>query len=152
LIYADDNRGEVANGFDWCPGNLNYTGSPDNTNTALLMAGLLGPYLRSPGVYKCPADRSCSGPAPNGLENGTVGPPRVRSISMSQMFRTWPEGHSPAPPAEGGMWRIYGKTSDMVNPAPCNLWVTIDENPDSINDAAFAVKMDLLGWQDGPGT
>src|SRR2546423_10805371 len=44
----------------------------------------------------------------------------------------------------------------MVNPLPVNLWVFIDENPDSVNDAGFAVKMDLQGnaasWQDGPGT
>ena len=44
----------------------------------------------------------------------------------------------------------------MVHPAPCNLWVIIDENPDSVNDAAFAVKMDYQGrtamWQDGPAT
>ena len=32
------------------------------------------------------------------------------------------------------------------------LWLTIDENPDSVNDAGFAVKMTLPGWQDGPGT
>jgi prepilin-type processing-associated H-X9-DG protein len=44
----------------------------------------------------------------------------------------------------------------MVNPHPAGLWVIIDENPDSINDAAFAVKMDAQGrnaiWQDGPAT
>ena len=70
---------------------------------------------------------------------------------MSQMFRTWPDGHSTSPP-----WRIYGKSSSMVNPQPVNLWVIMDENPDSVNDAAYAVKMDLQGaaatWQDGPGT
>lgn len=76
---------------------------------------------------------------------------------MSQMFRTLEstdppgEGHSKSPP-----WRIYPKTSDIINPQPSNLWVLIDENPDSVNDAAYAVKMDLSGpaatWQDGPGT
>lgn len=40
-------------------------------------------------------------------------------------------GHSSSPP-----WRIYPKTSDMINPLPSNLWVIIDENPDSVNDAA----------------
>ncbi|MCC6822027.1 MAG: hypothetical protein V9H26_21990 [Verrucomicrobiota bacterium] len=43
----------------------------------------------------------------------------------------------------------------MVRPAPANHWVIIDENPDSVNDAAFAVAMDSQGggarWQDGPG-
>lgn len=146
LMYADDHQTKVANAFDWVPGWLDYSGSADNTNINYLMQGLLGPYLRSSAIYKCPADLSKS--------MGRTGEARVRSISMSQMFRTWADGHSPAPPI--GAWRIYGKTSDMVAPQPSNLWVTIDENPDSVNDAAFAVKMDYQGrsalWQDGPAT
>ena len=146
LLYADENRNEVANAFDWAQGGLNYSGSPDNTNTAILKDSLMGPYVKNVAVYKCPADQS--------KMFGNRGEPRVRSISMNQMFRTWPEGHSPAPPL--GAWRIYGKTSDIIKPAPSQVWVTIDENPDSVNDAAFAVKMDYQGatslWQDGPAT
>jgi prepilin-type N-terminal cleavage/methylation domain-containing protein/prepilin-type processing-associated H-X9-DG protein len=146
LMYADDHQNNVANAFDWVAGGLDYGGKTDNTNTALLAQSLVAPYLKSVAVFKCPADRS--------LSYGTRGEPRVRSISMNQMFRTWPSGHSPAPPE--GPWRIYGKTSDMINPQPCNLWVIIDENPESVNDAAFAVKMDYQGrvaiWQDGPAT
>jgi prepilin-type N-terminal cleavage/methylation domain-containing protein/prepilin-type processing-associated H-X9-DG protein len=142
-MYADDYQDKVANAFDWCPGWLDYAGATDNTNVLRLMNGLLHPYLKSVAVYKCPADLSLSG--------GKRGDPRVRSISMSQMFRTWPSGHSDSPP-----WRIYGKKADMVNPQPANLWVMIDENPDSVNDAAYAVVMDFQGalatWQDGPGT
>ena len=149
LMYADDNTGKVANAFDWTPGWLDYGGATDNTNVLKLQQSLVFPYLKSVAVYKCPADQSQTWgrQAPAGRAN----PPRVRSISMNQMFRTWPEGHSTSPP-----WRIYGKTADMVNPQPANLWVVIDENPDSVNDAAFAVKMDYQGraslWQDGPAT
>ena len=154
IMYADEHETKIANAFDWVPGWLDYNGSTDNTNVADLLIGrlqenpprpaLLAPYLKSVGVYKCPADMSMS--------RGKTGDPRIRSISMNQMFRTWPEGHSPSPP-----WRIYGKTSDMTVPAPVNLWVVIDENPDSVNDAAFAVAMGLpnrqvTGWQDGPAT
>ena len=143
LMYADDNQSKLANAFDWVPGWLDYSGSSDNTNLTYLTQGLLAPFLKSVGVYKCPADLS--------LSLGRKGNPRVRSISMSQMIRTWPEGHSDSPP-----WRIYGKSSQIVNPHPSNLWVIMDENPDSVNDAAYAVKMDLQGasstWQDGPGT
>lgn len=146
LMYADDHLNNVAKAFEWVGGGLDYAGKTDNTNTAILAQGLLNIYLKSTAVYKCPADRS--------LSFGTRGEPRVRSISMSQMFRSTPDGHSPAPPI--GQWTIYSKTSDMVRPQPCNLWVIIDENPDSVNDAAFAVKMDYQGrtalWQDGPGT
>jgi prepilin-type N-terminal cleavage/methylation domain-containing protein/prepilin-type processing-associated H-X9-DG protein len=155
LMYPDDNADNVANAFDWCPGWLNYDGTTDNTNVDLLLVGrrdasgtvvqpaLLGPYLGSAAVYKCPADLSKT--------FGQRGESRVRSISMNQMFRDWPDGHSTSPP-----WTIYPKKATIVNPAPANLWVMIDENPDSVNDAAFAVKMDYRGsvarWQDGPAT
>lgn len=148
MMYADDSHGKVAIAFDtppdelpqvdgWLDGGLNYSGRPDNTNVNLLKEGLLAPYLSSTAVYKCPADMSRS--------FGRTGDPRVRSISMSQMFRTWGGGWSSSPP-----WRIYPKISDMTLPQPANLWVFIDENPDSLNDAAFAVAMSQSLWQDGP--
>ena len=143
IMYADDSEGKVANAFDWVAGGLDYSGRTDNTNTTLLLNGLLGHYLKSATVYKCPADLSKT--------MGTSGEPRVRSISMSQMFRSWGAGWSENPP-----WHIYGKLTDIVAPTPANVWVIIDENPDSINDAAFAVLMGADGrntlWQDGPGT
>ncbi len=148
IMYSDDNHGKVAIAFDtppevvpqvdgWLDGGLNYTGRPDNTNVEILKQGLLAAYLGSTAVYKCPADMS--------RNFGTTGEPRVRSISMSQMFRTWGDGWSSSPP-----WRIYPKTSEMILPQPSNLWVFVDENPDSLNDAAFAVAMSQSLWQDGP--
>jgi prepilin-type N-terminal cleavage/methylation domain-containing protein/prepilin-type processing-associated H-X9-DG protein len=146
LMYADDNQSRLATAFAWVSGGLGYDGHTDNTNLTYLTGGLLAPYLKSVGGYKCPADLSLSGPP-----TGKVGQPRVRSISMSQAFRTHPSEHWDSPP-----WRIFKKSSDMVRPHPAGLWVIIDENPDSINDAAFAVKMDYQGtvalWQDGPAT
>ncbi len=159
LMYADDNSDKVANAFDWCPGWMDYSGSIDNTNLTNLMIGqvdgsgnvrlnakgeidkpaLLGPYTKSAGIYKCPGDLS--------KNFGVTGAPRVRSISMNQMFRDWVDGHTP-----GNIWFIYPKKSSIVRPSPAMLWLTIDENPDSVNDAGFAVKMTLPGWQDGPGT
>jgi len=144
VMYADDHNQRTAGAFAWVGGWLGYDGHSDNTNLAYLAQSLVFPYLRSVGVFKCPADMSKS--------RGRTGDPRVRSISMNQQIRDFPNnGHSDSPP-----WRIYPKTSDMTDPAPVNLWIMIDENPDSINDAAFAVKMDAAGasaaWQDGPAT
>src|SRR5688572_25845688 len=143
LMYADDHQTKVATAWGWVGGGLGYDGHTDNTNLTYLMNGLLAPYLKSVGVYKCPADMS--------LSRGKTGDPRVRSISMSQAFRLHASEHWDSPP-----WRIYIKTTDIVKPPPAMVWVMIDENPDSINDAAFAVKMDYQGrvavWQDGPAT
>ena len=145
LMYADDQEQKLAGAFSWCGGGLGYDGHSDNTNLAYLRQSLIFPYLQNVGVFKCPADRSMS--------RGRNGDPRVRSISMNQQIREQDEnGHSDYP-----RWMRYKKTSDIrKDPKPAMLWVFIDENPDSINDAAYAVKMDLAGaqatWQDGPGT
>ena len=143
LMYAEDNATKVANAFEWVAGGLDYDGRQDNTNLQYLANGLLGPYVKNVGVYKCPADLSRS--------FGKRGDARVRSISLSQAFSSLPNdtGHWTSPP-----WRIYMKTSDIIRPQPAGVWVLVDENPDSINDAAFAVAMDFplatSTWQDTP--
>ena len=62
--------------------------------------------------------------------------------------------NNPVPGQVLSPWHTYTKSSEIVNPAPVNLWVFINENPDSINDAAFAVDMDHSGadaaFVDGP--
>jgi prepilin-type N-terminal cleavage/methylation domain-containing protein len=150
MMYGDDNDSKIANAFSWISGpGVNYSGSDGNTNTIYLTQGFLGSYLKSVGVYKCPADMSRS--------FGKTGDPRVRSISESQAFSSDPAstGHWDSPP-----WRIFMKYSQITLPAPVNVWVFVDENPDSINDAAFAVAMDpaingiplfqATTWQDTP--
>ena len=57
----------------------------------------------------------------------------------------------------GGPWLCYFKESDLGRyPAPSKLWVSANENPDSINDAALAFQMPTgsggsdTGWIDCP--
>ena len=141
-MYADDNRGNLCYPFDWVQGREDYnSNNPDNTNISYLVNGLLGPYVRNPAVYKCPADQS------QVLEGG-VRMPRVRTLSMNQAI-----GPLRSPYIDN-TYRHYLKSSDMDLPSPGNLWVMICESPDSVNDGAFAVKMDPYGfyWQDGPTT
>jgi prepilin-type processing-associated H-X9-DG protein len=150
LMYASDNSSQLATAFEW----VNFELYPDlsfsvnntaNTNLAALMEGQLGPYLKGPAAYRCPEDRSLA-------REGTALLPRVRSVSMSQAIVTPSElGYSwiGSPP-----WYTYYRTTQILRPAPAGLFVFIDENPDSINDAAFAVDMFSSGasaaFQDGP--
>ncbi len=143
LMYGDDHENRLPSAFSWVGGQMNYlSGNTDNTNVTYLRDGALGPYVKNVAVYKCPADQSVI------VING-YSYPRVRTISMSQTFRDFPDGYASDPP-----WRLYAKTSDMIKPTPVNLWVLLDENPDSVNDAAFAVRMvtnlQYDNWQDGP--
>jgi prepilin-type N-terminal cleavage/methylation domain-containing protein/prepilin-type processing-associated H-X9-DG protein len=158
-IYADDNLGAFPPNEDnptggWLRGWLDYNGAPDNTNIAYLIDprfAKLGPYTKSPGVYKCPADQSKS--------RGRTGPPRVRSVAMSQAIGPDTRGTSNPP---RGQWlphppyKVYAKEGELGDPAPVNLWVLLDEHPDSINDGGFAVQMPNTGadtrWVDVPST
>jgi prepilin-type N-terminal cleavage/methylation domain-containing protein/prepilin-type processing-associated H-X9-DG protein len=145
LMYADDNSAKLATTFKWVRGELDFAANnTDNTNLNYLITGQLGPYVINPGVYKCPADRSMA-------REGAALLPRVRSISMNQAI--W----SPTDPQQSWVvapWLTYARTSDIAYPSPVNLWVFVDENPDSINDAAFAVDDSLSGagaaFVDGP--
>jgi len=138
-LYSDDNHdGLVAdqngvpgrpawiNSADW----LNFTAAPYNWDINVdVLNSPLWPFLKSPSVLKCPADRSLA-----------VGHPRVRSISMSQVFGTgyWlPADH----------WQTYSKLTQIARPT--QTWVFMDEHPDSINDGAFAVRCDNAGAPSG---
>jgi len=137
-MYADDNSGNLADCFDWVGGWLDYSANnSDNTNLSYLVNGLLGPYVKSPAVYKCPADMS------QGMF-GTRKLPRTRTVSMSLAFTQYGYGNP------DDTYRHYLKSADMDLPAPANLWVLIEEHPDSINDAAFAVTIPAFTWVDVP--
>jgi prepilin-type N-terminal cleavage/methylation domain-containing protein/prepilin-type processing-associated H-X9-DG protein len=155
-MYIDDYNGRLPPNEDnpnggWIKGNMDYNGgNPAGANTNLLFLidqqyAKLGPYTKSPGIYKCPSDMS--------KNRGRTGPPRVRSIAMNQAVGPDLQG-SDRPPR--GQWlphppyRVYVKEADMVVPGPANLWVFLDEHPDTINDGGFAVQMNSQTWVDMP--
>src|SRR5438552_5498877 len=116
--------------------------APGNTNPDLIKLGLLFPYCRNLEIYKCPADRrTANWPNPSG-------PRTVRSMSMNcwmNPINEWGGGTS-------GL-RVYRKQTDIVRPAPVNCWVTIDENPWSINDGWFVCDPnDPNEWVDYPAS
>jgi len=96
----------------------------DNTNTALFLEAqwaTLGPYTKSPGVYRCAASRvTC-------LEGG-FRYPLCRNVSMSVAMGT-PDG------AFDG--KSFHKTSQITRISPSQAFVFIDERDDSIDDGEF---------------
>jgi type II secretory pathway pseudopilin PulG len=118
----------------------------------------LAPYEGgTANVYRCPADKSQ-------VRLDGVLHDRVRTISMNQAVGTLPQ--LPLSAVDGpwlngtghdnranGPWRTYGRLADMVSPKPERLWVFLDEDEHSINDAAFGVSMVTpTYWIDWPGT
>jgi prepilin-type N-terminal cleavage/methylation domain-containing protein/prepilin-type processing-associated H-X9-DG protein len=113
------------NGLDFSSGAWNWDINNDITLSPMW------PYTsKSPDIFKCPADRS------QVTVNGQV-KPRVRSNSMNEVFGSgeWLNGGQNA---NQTVWRTYAKLNEIVFPVKTFLFV--DEHPDSINDAAFAVQ------------
>jgi len=134
-MYSDDYQGRLvpnrSSSFpptgNWVNGFMDFSSSPMNTNTDNLVGSgaLLGPYVRSASLFKCPGDKSTVVIAGTRMA-------RVRSISMNGWVG---EG---ATSWNGSNYRLYQKTGDIVTPTPANLWVLIDEHESSINDGSFA--------------
>jgi prepilin-type N-terminal cleavage/methylation domain-containing protein len=135
----------------WCPGEMEE-GAPvggEQTNVLWIMAGVLYPYVGSPGVYRCPADLSTFN-GDTAYATGGGGNDRVRSMSMNAWLNP-----PPVAIADCGMnvgYDIYTKTSDLSVPGAANLWLFIDENPYSINDAFFLDFPSDTGWVDCPAS
>jgi prepilin-type N-terminal cleavage/methylation domain-containing protein/prepilin-type processing-associated H-X9-DG protein len=109
--------------------------SAQNYDTALLGNSLLGPYCgRSTGIFKCPGD----------IYDAQRGP-RVRSISMNGQMNGFCGSDAQGPANlnqyAGQAWKLFTRQGDMNTPGPVNLWVFIDEHPDSLNDGFFKVDM-----------
>jgi len=167
-LYTSDNGDFFPYMIDGSgPNWLNHTGNiaPDATNSAKLINptfSMLAPYLNgNASIFRCPAD----------LSTVTVGGqpvPRVRSVSMNQAVGTNPNSTG-GRTATYGPWldgahshtanqtyRTYARLADIVNPRPENLFVFLDEHPDSMNDSGFAcIGPRLSGpynWIDWPAT
>lgn len=122
-------EGWIATGDTWIAGNA-YT----DVNTLNIERGVLFPYNRSVGLYKCPSDRSTV------RDRRRV--PRVRSVSMNAYLNDDPN------PAAKTCWH---RLSEIRNPAPAQVWVFIDEHENSIENARFvATQPGVLRWVDFP--
>jgi len=164
-MYNGDNSGNFPANPDypttqpgWVGGLMDYNGShqtiagaPDSTNDGLLINprySLLGDYLKNTKIFKCPADKSTLG-----------GQPRVRSYSMNQAVGPTASGTMVDGSRVAGHWlssgnastpgspfRVYTKESSIRGElSASDIWLLVDEHPDSINDGAFAVQMPV-GW------
>jgi hypothetical protein len=143
-MYSDDNRERLLG----CNNNdptrpdcivdspadvcwMDFTSKQGNWDPAVtITAGLMWPYMgKNAAIFKCPGDRSA-------VKVGTELKPRVRSLSMSQVFSKGGEWLDKSYNGSQNVWRTYDKFTAIVNPA--KTWVFVDEHPDSINGLGFA--------------
>ena len=133
----------------WCPDDMSQGAdvAGEQISVAWLKAGLLYPYVGSPGVYRCPADSSTYKEG-TVYPIGTAGTNRLRSVSMNAWVN--PSSAAYQDYQSGTGYRVYRKTSDLSVPGPAGLWLLLDENPYSINDAYFLDIPNDSGWVDCP--
>jgi prepilin-type N-terminal cleavage/methylation domain-containing protein/prepilin-type processing-associated H-X9-DG protein len=120
----------------WCPGSILQLSCAVNYKE-WIEAGLLYPYNQNLGIYLCPADRTT---IPRG--STIVHEPSLRTYSMNCWIQPMHVGNT-----TGQSWnypnfpgyRVYSKLSNMTQPGPSQTWVFIEEAPNSIDDAFFAI-------------
>ena len=179
LMYCEDHDGYMppnqngggsrgwVNG--WITFNANAT---DNTNILFLVGNRkqvgpmypkLGPYSTAAGIYKCAADTyTCM------MRGQRL--PRVRSNSMNGFIEggAYGSGGQGQRGARGSTWygghKPYNKLADITGKdtaglygggvtTPSELWVFVDEHPDSINDGWNIMNPTTDGsWVDLPAS
>jgi len=133
-LYVDEHDDQLplnrtaASADDRGPGRRNSTnswvvGNPKvDVTVADVVKGSLFPYVRSAGVYRCPADRS--------TVIGLNAVRRTRSYSMS----TYMNGD------EAGMdARVKTRSSEIISPPPDKVFVFIEEHEASLWLGSFVV-------------
>jgi prepilin-type processing-associated H-X9-DG protein len=159
-MYANDNQGLLVpnpDGSDagmaaikpaWGGGWIDYS-QPDSTNTALLRGtynsygGRLGAYLPDVKVFRCPEDTSVATFSGKNYA-------RSRSVSMNAYMG----GVQSFNGNKLNLWvnktfEVFQRKSDLVDVNPANLYVFIEERPESITDGNF--HFDLIKCMDQYG-
>jgi prepilin-type N-terminal cleavage/methylation domain-containing protein/prepilin-type processing-associated H-X9-DG protein len=148
LLPPNPDDGSITTpGWLWCQGSMGN--ATDATNYGIFQdekRAVLAPYLgKNVSVFKCPAD-----PAKVNIGGKLI--PKVRSFAMSQAVGTDPrKGNGGKSPVDGpwldgahghsanSIWYVYGKMSDTSRgKGAANIWIFVDEDNISINDAGCA--------------
>jgi prepilin-type N-terminal cleavage/methylation domain-containing protein/prepilin-type processing-associated H-X9-DG protein len=142
FMYAQDNNDKLVNNFEtaqitidiaaknyqsWVEDVVQWTIDPSIFDLTGIMQTPFYPYLGGINVYKCPADNYLSG-----IQRAAGEPPRPRSYSMTCYFGPYVPGFTGQ---KNDFWNGYQQFLKLTAiPTPANLFVTLDEHPDSIND------------------
>ena len=124
-------NGNFERGSSWCPGDVR-----SDINTTNIERGLLFPYNRSPGIYRCPGDTG----RVRLLNGGSV--PKTRSYNLSIWLNS---NQDDGPPP----FRAYSTYSSVVDPgqSQCQSFVEVHEK--FIADSTFGLlPFGFPGWTD----
>jgi prepilin-type processing-associated H-X9-DG protein len=149
ILYAHDNNDFLAYNlggteikqilarnqrYNWANSVLNWEIDADNTNTTLNTQAALGAYLAGNGsVFRCPSDNVLSS-----IQRKTGWTERSRSISMNAMVGNAGEFTQNGTNVNNPHYHQYLKLGSFTSTP--DIFVFIEEHPDSINDGYFLNK------------
>jgi prepilin-type N-terminal cleavage/methylation domain-containing protein/prepilin-type processing-associated H-X9-DG protein len=144
-LYADDHNGflpynlgmdgsSFRTNINWVNNVMSWDLNSDNTNTATLTDASLGPYASgATRIYHCPSDRSLSA-----LQRAAGWDRRIRSYSMNAMVGDAGTFSAGGVNTNNPGYKQFFKTTQI--PHPAEIFVFLDEHPDSIDDGYFLNK------------
>jgi prepilin-type processing-associated H-X9-DG protein len=160
-LYADDHESRlpynlggagvrriatVRTNLNWVNNVLTWGLESDNTNLATLTEASLGAYVsRSPSVYRCPSDHVLSE-----IQRAAGWSGRLRSYSMNAMVGDAGELSQDGYNVNNPGYVQFFKLTTI--PHPSQVFVFLDEHPDSINDGYFLNRDYYDQWIDLPAS
>jgi prepilin-type N-terminal cleavage/methylation domain-containing protein/prepilin-type processing-associated H-X9-DG protein len=156
-LYADDfegrlpyNLGMAGSSFrtplNWVNNVMSWGLDSDNTNTATLTEASLGPFVsQATAIYRCPSDHVISAAQSAAGWDG-----RIRSYSMNAMVGDAGEISSSGVNTNNPDYVQFFKITQI--PQPTEIFVFLDEHPDSINDGYFLERDYYPEWHDLPAS
>lgn len=162
ILYADEHSGRLAynlggqaadrgvaprTNLNWVNNILSWNArDSDNTNTASLTESGLGPYAsKVASIYRCPSDHVLSQ-----IQRNAGWQHRVRSYSMNAMVGDAGELSQSGRNVNNPYYVQFFSLSSIRQPA--QIFVFLDEHPDSINDGYFVNRFYSGEWSDLPAS
>ena len=155
-LYADDHEGLLPYNLgmsgstfrtplNWVNNVMTWGLDPDNTNPATITGASLGPYSSAPAIYHCPADQVL-----HPTQSAAGWNERIRSYSMNAMVGDAGELSSSGVNTNNPDYVQFFKAAQI--PQPTEIFVFLDEHPDSINDGYFLERDYYPGWYHLPAS
>ena len=149
-LYADDHEGvlpynlvmansSLRTNINWVNNVMDWSAlNPDNTNVATITQAALGTYAAGmTQIYHCPSDHAVS------AEQSAAGwTQRIRSYSMNAMIGNAGSASLNGYNVNNPGYKQFFKIEQI--PHPTDIFVFLDEHPDSIDDGYF-INRDA-GW------
>jgi prepilin-type N-terminal cleavage/methylation domain-containing protein/prepilin-type processing-associated H-X9-DG protein len=144
-LYADDhdgllpynlvmNESSPRTNINWVNNVMTWDLSSDNTNLATITSASLGPYIGGvTGIFHCPSDHALST-----MQSAAGWDRRIRSYSMNAMVGNAGTFSASGVNINNPGYTQFFKTTQI--PQPADIFVFLDEHPDSIDDGYFLNK------------